>query len=350
MAQAVPVSLGTERVERRNPASLRHSQVFGPNVAVDSAMVLHPLPPVEAQRIRVSEPNSGTEGDASKDRRPLSRPPPQPTKSLGTVVIIDDSATALVATSQWLEAEGYRVVPLARALGATSTLLHVHPDLLLLDIVMPGLSGDRFARILSQSPATASIPIIFHSEIDANQLKSLAHECAVVGAIPKSSSRTSFMHAFEKLALPFINTSTSLSDSSPRKLTDPADIGIAELDLQRRHVKRLTHRLAEIMHDIKNHDQRSPSRHTLRIAVLELLVFMRFHLATEDRYLRSADRRLLGVHRTKHDAYLDESTTIERAVELDLPLSDMIDYARRIRLLALAHLWATDPEDFKTDH
>ncbi len=266
-------------------------------------------------------------------------------KPKATVVVIDDSATALTIVSQWLEEEGHRVVPLARALGATSALLRVKPDILLLDIQMPGLSGDRLARLLSQSPATASIPIIFHSQLDPSELKRLACECAVVGAITKTTSRIAFMQQFCKLSAPFIGAMASEMSDSGRKSTDPTDTGIAEIDLHHRHVKRLSTRTAEMLRDNSGESGFLDVR-DLRAAILELLVFMRFHLATEDRYLREGSFANIDEHRDRHRAYLDEANIIERKLELDLSITDLIECGRRIRLLALEHLWSTEQDTF----
>lgn len=278
-------------------------------------------------------------------RSPGTMPPPA--LQTGTIVVIDDSATALTVMSQWLEESGHRVVPLPRALGATTTLLHVRPDVLLLDIQMPGLSGDRFARVLAQNPTTASIPIIFHSQLEPAHLKQLAKECAVVGAIAKTSSRSLFLHEFGKLANPFLShADTNTATSGPT--TDPPDIGVAELDVQRHHIKRLANRMAEIVREVRAHEGRITSRQQLRSTLLELLVFMRYHLTTEDRYLRTHGCASIVDRRQRHEAYFDESMTLERRIEMDLSLSDLLDCARRIRLLALEHLWSTDAQTYQT--
>lgn len=282
----------------------------------------------------------------------LPRPPrlagtlPPTAPQTGTIVVIDDSATALTVISQWLEESGHRVVPLPRALGATTTLLHVRPDVLLLDIQMPGLSGDRFARVLAQNPTTASIPIIFYSQLEPAHLKQLAKECAVVGAIAKTSSRSLFLHEFGKLANPFLSHADTNATSGPT--TDPPDVGVAELDVQRHHLKRLANRISEIVRDIRAHEDRITSRQELRATLLELIVFMRYHLTTEDRYLRTYGCASIVDRRQRHEAYLDEAMTLERRIEMDLSLSDLLDCARRIRLLTLEHLWTTDAKAFQT--
>ena len=290
---------------------------------------------------------SGSRGQSITIPAPSDRRSGCIEKSLATIVVIDDSPTALGVVSRWLEDDGYRVVPLTRSLGATTILTRIRPDILLLDIQLPGLSGDRFAHILSQNPATASIPIIFHSQIDPVELRRLAHECAVVGAIAKTSSHSVFSREFEKLATPFLHHAVPQAGAAaPKCCTSLVTTGIAEIDTQHRRIRELTTRMAEFLRDVKESDERFATRHNLRASILELLVFMRFHFATEDRYLREAGHPFMNEHRARHDAYLEDAAVIERKVDVELSTAEMLECTRQIRLLALEHLWSTNADDF----
>jgi CheY-like chemotaxis protein len=87
----------------------------------------------------------------------------------GSVLVVDDDAAISALIQVALEDEGYQVytavngqaVPVAHAL---------QPDLILLDILMPGMDGVEVSRRLRADPATAPIPIVAmsaHSRLQA---------------------------------------------------------------------------------------------------------------------------------------------------------------------------------------
>lgn len=269
-----------------------------------------------------------------------------PPSSRGTVVVIDDSPTALAAVTKWLEMEGFDVVALSRSLGATKTIMQVRPSVLLLDIKLPGLSGDRLAMVLSQNPATASLPVIFYSQIDPAEMKRLAHACSVVGAISKTSDRGLFLREFEKLAAPFLaaraSSRPSSSTAGPASLTIPPSIGVPELDDQHRRIAEMLHHIGGLIRSMNDIEDKPSLRRELRENALKLIVFMKFHLATEDRHMREAGYSAIDEHRVEHAAFLDTSTALERRIEADTSAVSVMDAARELRRLIQEHTWSSD--------
>lgn len=77
------------------------------------------------------------------------------------ILVVDDNPESLRFLVDTLEAEGMDVL-IARSGEATLDLLaHAAPDLILMDALMPGLSGLETTRRLKSDPATAHIPVIF---------------------------------------------------------------------------------------------------------------------------------------------------------------------------------------------
>lgn len=78
-----------------------------------------------------------------------------------TILVVDDSPDSLRFLVDTLAAEGMTVL-IARSGEATLELLdEVQPDLILMDAVMPGISGIETTRAIKANPATEHIPVIF---------------------------------------------------------------------------------------------------------------------------------------------------------------------------------------------
>ena len=75
-------------------------------------------------------------------------------------MLVDDSATALMWERMILKGEPYDVLTARDGDEAVRTALAERPDLILMDVVMPGMSGFDACRALRQAPATRSVPII----------------------------------------------------------------------------------------------------------------------------------------------------------------------------------------------
>ncbi|MCB1857746.1 MAG: response regulator [Gammaproteobacteria bacterium] len=80
-----------------------------------------------------------------------------------TILIVDDSPTETHILKGILERGGYRVITAENGEAGVSSAIEHTPDLILMDVVMPGLNGFQATRELSRSPETADIPIIMVS-------------------------------------------------------------------------------------------------------------------------------------------------------------------------------------------
>ena len=77
-----------------------------------------------------------------------------------TILIVDDEVQNRRLLAVLLRPEGYRTESAASGEEALSAVAHCPPDLILLDIMMPGIDGYQVASILKANAATANIPII----------------------------------------------------------------------------------------------------------------------------------------------------------------------------------------------
>jgi PAS domain S-box-containing protein len=108
---------------------------------------------------------------------------PAPPK--GTILVIDDGPENLRLLTATLVDEGYEVCRSVDAAFALSRIHDIQPDLILLDILMPGLDGYQICERLKANPQTAAIPVIFLSALDQAQDKVKGFDLGAVDYITK---------------------------------------------------------------------------------------------------------------------------------------------------------------------
>jgi two-component system, OmpR family, phosphate regulon response regulator PhoB len=80
---------------------------------------------------------------------------------MATVVVADDDPDIREMVVFKLEQEGHQVIAVGDGQEALSEIRSRQPDLALLDIMMPKMTGDEVCRQLRADDATATIPVIF---------------------------------------------------------------------------------------------------------------------------------------------------------------------------------------------
>ena len=80
--------------------------------------------------------------------------------AIQTILVVDDSATDQFFLTELLETAGYTVIGANSGEECLTKVTAKHPDLILCDVVMPGLTGFQVTRTLAKDAATAHIPVI----------------------------------------------------------------------------------------------------------------------------------------------------------------------------------------------
>jgi putative two-component system response regulator len=81
----------------------------------------------------------------------------------GTVLVVDDHAPTRLGLRELLETAGYTVVTEANGLDGLRAATQHRPDLVLLDVVMPDMSGVEVCNKLKQQPSTGLTPVVLIS-------------------------------------------------------------------------------------------------------------------------------------------------------------------------------------------
>ncbi|HEX8112309.1 MAG TPA: response regulator [Kofleriaceae bacterium] len=95
------------------------------------------------------------------------------------ILIVDDNATNLKLVAYLMKANGYTVDTALDAESAIEAIRHHRPDVILMDIQLPGIDGLELTRRLKADPATRDIVIVAVTAyaMKGDQAKALAAGC-----------------------------------------------------------------------------------------------------------------------------------------------------------------------------
>ncbi|HEY9761203.1 MAG TPA: response regulator [Trichocoleus sp.] len=78
----------------------------------------------------------------------------------GTVLIVEDTPSEMELMSHYLRESGCTVIAAASAQEGLEKATQYKPDVIVTDVVMPGMSGFELCRSLKKAPETAKVPIV----------------------------------------------------------------------------------------------------------------------------------------------------------------------------------------------
>src|SRR5215210_4658263 len=96
-------------------------------------------------------------------RRAMLTDATAPAAPASTILVVDDSATNLQVLVRTLHGSGHRILAARDGATALDIARRAKPDLMLLDVMMPGMDGFEVCRMLKSQPETAGIAVIFLS-------------------------------------------------------------------------------------------------------------------------------------------------------------------------------------------
>ena len=128
---------------------------------------------VELDRCRKSWPTL-------KKKKPAAAPTLSKTeKTQPTILVIDDDKITAKSLEHFLSQKDHKVIAISNAKEGLDTALTVLPDLILLDIMMPGMNGYQFLTHLKEENAAEHIPVII--------LSSLSRESDILEGLDKGA-------------------------------------------------------------------------------------------------------------------------------------------------------------------
>lgn len=109
-----------------------------------------------------------------------------------TIFVVDDSDTNLAMAEEALD-DHYRVLTLPSAAKMFSLLEKITPDLILLDIEMPGMNGFDALERLKAGSSWAEIPVIFLTGTTDASIEAKGESMGAVGIVAKPFSASALL-------------------------------------------------------------------------------------------------------------------------------------------------------------
>ena len=85
---------------------------------------------------------------------------------MNTVLVVEDTLSELKLIKNYLQDSGYKVLVATDAMAALEQAVQQQPDVIITDVLMPGMSGFELCRKLKNHPQTKQLPIIICSSKD----------------------------------------------------------------------------------------------------------------------------------------------------------------------------------------
>ncbi len=132
------------------------------------------------------------------------------------VMIVDDSEIVLALAAHTLQGAGYRVVTHPHPAGCLALVLKEAPDLLLIDVNMPGLSGDTVVKMVGSAQLKSPMVVLLHSSLPADVLAQKVVASGANGFIRKTESSMELVRQVARWVKPSATSGTYSVGGSTR--------------------------------------------------------------------------------------------------------------------------------------
>ena len=118
---------------------------------------------------------------------------------MSKILIVDDDVTMTELLETLLKIEGHTPTAVNDSTKAVEVAGSVNPDLITLDLMMPGLSGFELCELLHQDPKFANIPIIILSARDDAESKEKTMKAGAKDYVTKPFDADELMQKIQRL-------------------------------------------------------------------------------------------------------------------------------------------------------
>ncbi len=254
---------------------------------------------------------NGTEsGLVDPNPRPL-----QPIDGDYSILIVDDMPVNLGVLVDYLEGYGFNIRIARRGETALQRVQYDAPDIILLDILLPGIDGFETCRLLKANPASTDIPVIFMTSLASAEDKIMGFEVGAVDYVTKPLQQAEVLarittHLRLRKVTQNLQARNAQLESSSKIEKERL---LAAVRQQRTQLRLLTHKLNEVQES-----ERRQLARELHDEMGQALTAIRMDLAVIEKALPTGTSALLS-ERLSEASQLTERT-LEQIRELSLNL------------------------------
>jgi adenylate cyclase len=223
------------------------------------------------------------------------------------ILVVDDVAVNVKLLADLLAVKGYAVVTAASGAEALEKIDKEQPGLVLLDVMMPGMSGYDVCRRIRQNTATAMLPIIMVTALDPTQERVKGIEAGADDFLTKPINQPELLARVKSL-LRIKLLHDELADWN-RTLEQRVEQQLAQLDRLERLKRFFSPQLAELIVSGDTEDPLKSHRREITVVFLDLRGFTAFAETSEP-------EEVMGVLREYHVAMgrliVEHEGTLER--------------------------------------
>lgn len=117
----------------------------------------------------------------------------------GKILVVEDYEDSREILAFQLRQMNYDVIEATNGQEAIDRAMRDGPDLIIMDLGLPGISGIEASAKLKEAPQTASIPIIAHTAWDEHEYKKKALEAGIVEYLTKPTDPRTLRRVLEKI-------------------------------------------------------------------------------------------------------------------------------------------------------